>query len=32
VPAAALEDTAKVDFQWGVKILLRDGVHLNATV
>lgn len=32
VPATALEDAAKVEWQWGVKIPLRDGVHLNATV
>src|ERR1700730_7004822 len=25
-------DDMKVDFHWGVKIPLRDGVHLNATV
>jgi len=25
-------DAAKVQFTWGVKIPLRDGVHLNATV
>jgi hypothetical protein len=24
-------DTAKVEWQWGVKIPLRDGVRLNAT-
>jgi uncharacterized protein len=29
---AALTDAAKVDWQWGVKIPLRDGVNLNATV
>lgn len=28
-PAA---DALRVDFRWGVKIPLRDGVHLNATV
>lgn len=28
----ALAEAAKVDWQWGVKIPLRDGVHLNATV
>jgi hypothetical protein len=27
-----LSDAAKVQFSWGVKIPLRDGVHLNATV
>jgi putative CocE/NonD family hydrolase len=32
VPADALAQAAKVDWQWGVKIPLRDGVHLNATV
>src|SRR6202035_301905 len=32
VPAAALADAAKVEWQWGVKIPLRDGVHLNATL
>ncbi|MHC9084646.1 CocE/NonD family hydrolase [Luteimonas sp. RIT-PG2_3] len=30
--ATDLEDAAKVDFSWGVKITLRDGVKLNATV
>ncbi|HMN46485.1 MAG TPA: CocE/NonD family hydrolase [Povalibacter sp.] len=30
--AAAEPDAAKIDFQWGVRIPLRDGVHLNATV
>ena len=25
-------DAAKIDLQWGVRIPLRDGVHLNATV
>lgn len=28
----ALDDAAKVEWQWGVKIPLRDGVHLNATL
>ena len=32
VPAAALGEAAKVEWQWGVKIPLRDGVHLNATL
>jgi uncharacterized protein len=32
VPAAALGDADKVEWQWGVKIPLRDGVHLNATL
>jgi putative CocE/NonD family hydrolase len=32
VPADALAETAKVEWQWGVKIPLRDGVHLNATL
>jgi putative CocE/NonD family hydrolase len=32
IPPAALADVAKVEWQWGVKIPLRDGVHLNATV
>lgn len=32
VPATALEEAAKVEWQWGVKIPLRDGVRLNATV
>jgi predicted acyl esterase len=32
VPAAALSDADKVEWQWGVKIPLRDGVHLNATL
>ncbi len=29
---AQQHDTAAVDIRWGVKIPLRDGVHLNATV
>ena len=29
---AADADAAKVDFKWGVKIPLRDGIRLNATV
>ena len=32
VPAGALADAAKVEWQWGVKIPLRDAVHLNATL
>jgi putative CocE/NonD family hydrolase len=32
VTADALAEAAKVEWQWGVKIPLRDGVHLNATV
>ncbi len=32
VPAAELAEAAKVEWQWGVKIPLRDGVHLNATL
>ena len=32
VPATALAETAKVEWQWGVKIPLRDGVRLNATL
>ena len=32
VTADALAQAAKVDWQWGVKIPLRDGIHLNATV
>ncbi|MGO9932473.1 MAG: CocE/NonD family hydrolase [Steroidobacteraceae bacterium] len=32
VPTAALGEAAKVEWQWGVKIPLRDGVHLNATL
>ncbi len=32
VPAGALADAAKVEWQWGVKIPLRDGVRLNATL
>jgi predicted acyl esterase len=32
IPATALADTAKVEWQWGVKIPLRDGVRLNATL
>ena len=31
-PATAPPDPAHVKFQWGVKIPLRDGVKLNATV
>jgi len=31
-PAAAVPDAAKIDMQWGVKIPLRDGVALNATI
>jgi|SRR5579872_311022 len=30
--APAVPDVAKVDLHWGVKIPLRDGVHLSATV
>jgi putative CocE/NonD family hydrolase len=32
VPATALADAGKVEWRWGVKIPLRDGVHLNATL
>jgi len=32
ISATALADTARVEWQWGVKIPLRDGVHLNATL
>ena len=32
LPAAAQDPPAPVDLDWGVKIPLRDGVHLNATV
>jgi putative CocE/NonD family hydrolase len=32
VTAGALADAAKVAWQWGVTIPLRDGVHLNATL
>jgi uncharacterized protein len=32
VSAAALGEADKVEWQWGVKIPLRDGVHLNATL
>jgi hypothetical protein len=32
VPAETLAEAAKVEWQWGVKIPLRDGVHLNATL
>lgn len=32
VEAASVADAAKVTFQWSVKIPMRDGVHLNATV
>jgi uncharacterized protein len=32
VPAGVLADAAKVEWQWGVKIPLRDGVRLNATL
>jgi len=31
-PAAKTPDEAKIDLHWGVKIPLRDGVKLNATV
>jgi putative CocE/NonD family hydrolase len=31
-PATAVPDAVKIDMQWGVKIPLRDGVALNATV
>ena len=31
-PAPTPPDPARVKFQWGVKIPLRDGVKLNATV
>lgn len=32
IPATALADIAKVEWQWGVQIPLRDGVRLNATL
>jgi putative CocE/NonD family hydrolase len=32
IAPAALAEVSKVDWQWGVKIPLRDGVRLNATV
>ena len=32
IPATALADTAKVEWQWGITIPLRDGVRLNATL
>ncbi len=32
VPPTALADAARVEWQWAVKIPLRDGVHLNATL
>jgi len=32
VPVEALADAAKVQWTWGVKIPLRDGVRLNATL
>lgn len=32
VPVGALTDAAKVQWKWGVKVPLRDGVHLNATL
>lgn len=32
IPPAALDDAATVEWHWGVKIPLRDGVHLNATL
>jgi putative CocE/NonD family hydrolase len=32
VSPEALADAARVEFEWGVRIPLRDGVHLNATV
>jgi putative CocE/NonD family hydrolase len=31
-PAPAVADAARIDLHWGVKIPLRDGVKLNATV
>lgn len=31
-PAPMVPDAAKVQFTWGVRIPLRDGVHLSATV
>jgi pimeloyl-ACP methyl ester carboxylesterase len=31
-PAEALAEAAKVEWQWGVRIPLRDGVRLNATL
>ncbi len=31
-PVQAAEDAAPVEFQWGAKIPMRDGVRLNATV
>lgn len=27
-----MNDRSRLDFQWGVKIVLRDGIHLNATL
>ena len=32
ISATALADAARVEWQWGVKIPLRDGAHLNATL
>jgi uncharacterized protein len=32
ISATALSDAGKVDWQWSVKIPMRDGVNLNATV
>jgi putative CocE/NonD family hydrolase len=31
-PADNVAEAMKVDFRWGVRIPLRDGVHLNATL
>jgi len=32
IPATALANIAKVEWQWGVQVPLRDGVRLNATL
>ncbi len=30
--AAFAADSQDVDFQWGARVPMRDGVHLNATI
>ena len=32
IPEKKNETSSKIDFTWGVKISMRDGVHLNATL
>jgi len=32
ISPSALADAAKVEWQWGIRIPLRDGVRLNATL